>query len=69
MGLREAVFFDRETFGTDKLVVGERTDTKVVAAYPLPDRARADIVRIEDGDDRFHAGRVFGGRRSCGCRR
>jgi spermidine dehydrogenase len=47
MGLREAVFFDRETFGTDKLVAGERTDRKVVAAYPLPARAREDILRIE----------------------
>jgi spermidine dehydrogenase len=49
MGLGEAAFFDRETFGADKLVVGKRTDAKVVAGYPLPARAREDIVRIETG--------------------
>jgi spermidine dehydrogenase len=49
MGLHEAAFFDRETFGTDKLVVGKRTDAKVVAGYPLPARAREDIVRVETG--------------------
>jgi spermidine dehydrogenase len=47
MGLQEAVFFDRETFGTDKLVVGKRSSPKVVAAYPLPARAREDVDRIE----------------------
>ena len=49
MGLQEAAFFDRETFGTDKLVVGKRSDARAVAGYPLSDRARADIVRVETG--------------------
>jgi spermidine dehydrogenase len=49
-GLSESVFFDRETFGSDQLVVGKRTDPKVVAAYPLSARARADITRIESAD-------------------
>lgn len=49
MGLRGAVFFDRETFGTDKLVVGEPTEPKTLNDYPLPQRAKEDIGRIEAG--------------------
>ena len=49
MGMGEAAFFDRETFGTDKLVVGKRSDARVVAGYPLSARAREDIVRVETG--------------------
>ena len=56
MGLQEAVFFDRETFGTDKLVVGQRASAKVVASYPLPARAREDIARIEGGTADFMPG-------------
>jgi spermidine dehydrogenase len=56
MGLREAVFFDRETFGTDKLVVGERGDRKAVAAYPLSARSREDVLRIEVGSVDFMPG-------------
>jgi spermidine dehydrogenase len=56
MGLAEAVFFDRETFGTDKLVVGKRTDAKVLSAYPLSARARDDIARIETGDVDYMSG-------------
>ena len=51
MGLREAAYFDHATFGTDKLVVGKRTDAKVIAGYPLPERAKEDIRRIEAGAD------------------
>ncbi|MDB6090992.1 MAG: hypothetical protein JWN85_3776 [Gammaproteobacteria bacterium] len=47
LGLREAVFFDRETFGADRLVVGKPTDAGVVAGYPLSERAQEDIRRIE----------------------
>jgi spermidine dehydrogenase len=56
MGLREAAFFDRETFGTDRLVVGQRTDREVIASYPLPARAREDIARIESGSVDFMPG-------------
>ncbi len=56
MGLREAVFFDRETFGTDRLVVGQRTDPEVIASYPLPARAREDIARVETGSIDFMPG-------------
>ncbi len=47
-GLHAGAFFDRETFGADKLVVG--TDTllaQALASAPLSERARAQIVQIE----------------------
>ncbi|GAC1308008.1 MAG: NAD(P)/FAD-dependent oxidoreductase [Steroidobacteraceae bacterium] len=49
LGLQSGVFFDRETFGADKLVVGLGTvpfDT-LVAAAPLSARARRGIVQVE----------------------
>ncbi|MBV8909305.1 MAG: NAD(P)-binding protein [Gammaproteobacteria bacterium] len=60
LGLRRGVFFDAETFGTDKLVVGldalsfweaaparERTPLReLLRAAPLPQRARDDIARV-----------------------
>jgi spermidine dehydrogenase len=56
MGLSQGVFFDKESFGTDKLVRGKRGNTHSVAAYPLSEKARADVVRIEDGDEDFMPG-------------
>jgi spermidine dehydrogenase len=50
-GLARGVFFDRETFGADKLVV-RRKDAAwrdVLAGTPLSEKARSDIVRIEEG--------------------
>ncbi len=60
-GLASAVFFDRETFGTDRLAIGQprrREDTEesgptaaewaaFLARTPLSEAARRDIVRIE----------------------
>ena len=54
-GLGPGTFFDKETFGADKLVVGgpAREDGEVVdwpaflAQTPLPETARQDILRIE----------------------
>jgi spermidine dehydrogenase len=50
LGLSRAVFFDRETFGADKLVVvpaGSKW-SELLAAAPLSPHARSDIVRIEE---------------------
>jgi len=51
LGLRRAAFFDRETFGADRLVVGlGRVPTHELLAHaPLSAQERADIERIEDG--------------------
>jgi spermidine dehydrogenase len=56
MGLRDAVFFDRETFGTDKLVVGNQSDPAIVSRYPVSARAKEDIQRIEGGAVDFMPG-------------
>jgi spermidine dehydrogenase len=58
MGLKHGVFFDKETFGVEKLAVGapnryERTPgswTDFVAQIPLSEAARADVLKIEQGD-------------------
>ena len=51
LGLRLGVFFDRETFGADKLVSGYQTVSvrDLLSDSPLSARARADIARIEEG--------------------
>lgn len=50
LGLHEGAFFDRETFGSDRLVTG--TDTRKAAEWlaetPLPARARQDLERLHD---------------------
>jgi spermidine dehydrogenase len=59
LGLRSAIFFDKETFGADKLLVGEpggrrnekkdesRSWTAFLADAPLSEAVRRDIARIE----------------------
>jgi spermidine dehydrogenase len=51
LGLQMATFFDKETFGSDKLVVG--TDTRLLEewlqAAPLSRRAQKDIIQVETG--------------------
>jgi spermidine dehydrogenase len=57
LGLHGGAFFDRETFGADKLVVGYEPDQRgiddarrleaLLREAPLSDQARADIVRLE----------------------
>jgi spermidine dehydrogenase len=54
-GLKSAVFFDRETFGADRLVVGLGPGLapdhlkELLAQAPLSHAVRKDIVRIETG--------------------
>lgn len=54
LGLGAGVFFDRETFGVDRLVarIGDtRAATQAfLAQAPLSDAARRDILRIEHGE-------------------
>jgi len=58
MGLKHGVFFDKETFGVDKLVAGapnryEHTTgswNDFAAQIPMSPAARADILRVEDGE-------------------
>jgi spermidine dehydrogenase len=59
-GLKRATFFDRETFGADRLVVGEPKTEKewrdFLARTPLAEPAKVSILRIETGtDDPLHS--------------
>jgi spermidine dehydrogenase len=58
LGLRPGVFFDSETFGADKLVVGLGAAplATLLKDAPLPERARADMVRVESGGRDYLAG-------------
>lgn len=68
MGLQSAVFFDRETFGVDRLVVGEvggyyrpqpatQQEWEVfLRKTPLSRAVQRDIVRIETGDTDYLPG-------------
>ena len=53
-GLTAATFFDKETFGADKLVVGAPKDAKSWQTFlkqaPLPEKLRAAILAIETGN-------------------
>jgi spermidine dehydrogenase len=57
-GLGRGIFFDRETFGADKLVVVRKGAAwrDVLAGAPLAERARADIERIEEGTTDYFPG-------------
>jgi len=64
LGLKSAIFFDKETFGADKLLVGEpggrrgrprqegraTTWKDFLANAPLTDAVRQDIARIEESN-------------------
>ncbi len=50
LGLQRGIFFDRETFGTDRLVagVGEPSWSEFLAKAPLSESAREDIARLHE---------------------
>lgn len=54
-GLRQAVFFDRQTFGADRLVVGAPKSAAAWKAFlaqtPLHEKAQASILKIETSLD------------------
>jgi spermidine dehydrogenase len=47
LGLGPAVFFDRETFGEDRLVKGKISSPGFLEKAPLSDAARRDVRRLE----------------------
>ena len=47
MGLGSGVFFDKETFGEDRLVKGKISSPEFLAQAPLSDTLRRDILRVE----------------------
>jgi spermidine dehydrogenase len=51
-GMTKGIFFDRETFGADKLCagVGSRPMAAVLADAPLSDRSKRDVARIHAGE-------------------
>ncbi|HEV8334590.1 MAG TPA: NAD(P)-binding protein [Steroidobacteraceae bacterium] len=57
LGLHNGVFFDRETFGVDRLVVRKGDSREATASFlaqtPLAENVRKDILRIEHGDEDF----------------
>jgi spermidine dehydrogenase len=57
-GLARGLFFDRETFGADKLVVARKGAAwrDILADAPLSEKARGDIVRIEEGTTDYFPG-------------
>ena len=60
LGLHPGVFFDRETFGVDRLVVRKGDSREATQAFlaqtPLVENVRKDILRIEHGDQDYLPG-------------
>jgi spermidine dehydrogenase len=58
MGLDRGIFFDRETFGADKLVVGvnSKPAAKLFASAPLSARAREQMVELQEGNTDYLPG-------------
>jgi len=48
LGLRPATFFDKETFGADKLVVGDVREPAFRDAAPFKDAVKRDLARLLD---------------------
>jgi spermidine dehydrogenase len=58
LGLGRGLFFDKETFGADQLVVaaGKFSWQRLLAQTPLSAKARSDIARIEEADTDYLPG-------------
>jgi spermidine dehydrogenase len=58
LGLGYSVFFDRETFGADRLVAGygKLPIREFLAASPMSERAKNDLARLYDGKEDYLPG-------------
>ncbi len=46
LGLRSSFFFDKETYGADRLVTGDVSEERFRAAAPVSDAVRRDLTRL-----------------------
>ncbi|MEQ8314903.1 MAG: NAD(P)/FAD-dependent oxidoreductase [Gammaproteobacteria bacterium] len=58
IGLTGSLFFDRESFGADKLVVGynDLPIAEAVAQSPLGDQAKQDVIRLYESKENYFPG-------------
>ena len=58
LGLRSSTFFDQETFGADKLVVGYGASSirESIGQSPLSDKAKQDVVRLYETKENYFPG-------------
>jgi len=58
MGLMSSTFFDRESFGADKLVVGfnRQPIRESIAQSPLNDQAKRDAIRLYESKENYFEG-------------
>ena len=66
-GLRRGLFFDKETFGADKLVVGVGTvpALKLLSDSPLTEKARQDFIRLNEQSIDYLPGLTFEEKKRC----
>ena len=55
MGLKGSMFFDKETFGTDKLVVGwgDSSISESIESAPLSEQVKRDAIRLYEGKEDY----------------
>ena len=58
LGLRSSMFFDEETFGADKLVVGYGASSirESIIKSPLSDKAKRDVMRLYETKENYFPG-------------
>lgn len=58
MGLKSSLFFDRESFGSDRLVVdyGQQTIRESIAKSPLTEQAQKDVIRLYETSENYFPG-------------
>ncbi|MFQ5548885.1 MAG: NAD(P)-binding protein [Woeseia sp.] len=55
LGLSGGIFFNRESFGSDHLAIGDVTDPNILKHIPLSEVGKADLARLF-ADDRHYLG-------------
>ena len=53
LGLKRGTFFNKGTFGTDHLAIGNLIDPKVLGKLPISDRGKRDLKRLLADEDEY----------------